>query len=160
MPAWQVHLITTGNRFQAFSPAHKWGTLGNRCFCNIYGPCYRSLKSYPDWSYLFSVYLSKLIALNQIAGCIHAIIVYKLCHKTVFDRLKRAIRLNKPYICQLLTNFSPPTLHHDMENSKYLATWKKYMPVIRLHIKKSIAEQADQQFKLNAIDFELAGGRQ
>lgn len=47
-----------------------------------------------------------------------------------------------------------------MENSKYLATWKKYMPVIRLHIKKSIAEQADQQFKLNAIDFELAGGRQ
>jgi len=46
-----------------------------------------------------------------------------------------------------------------METSKYLATWKKYMPVIRLHIKKSIAERADQQFKLNAIDFEIAGGR-
>jgi len=40
---------------------------------------------------------------------------------------------------------------------QYTATWKKYLPVIRLHIKKSLTE--DQQFKLNVIDFESAGGR-
>ncbi|HEY8929766.1 MAG TPA: hypothetical protein VIM55_11275 [Mucilaginibacter sp.] len=44
-----------------------------------------------------------------------------------------------------------------MDEKKYLATWKKYIPVIRLHLKKSLNE--DQQFKLNAIDFEQAGNR-
>ena len=34
-----------------------------------------------------------------------------------------------------------------MEERKYLTTWKRYMPVIRLHLKKSLNE--DQQFKLN-----------
>ena len=44
-----------------------------------------------------------------------------------------------------------------MEERKYLATWKKYLPVIRLHIKKSLNE--DQNFKLNITDFESAGDR-
>ena len=44
-----------------------------------------------------------------------------------------------------------------MEERKYLTTWKRYMPVIRLHIKKSLTE--DQQFKLNITDFESAGDR-
>ncbi|MXV15179.1 hypothetical protein [Hufsiella ginkgonis] len=42
-----------------------------------------------------------------------------------------------------------------MEERKYLATWKKYIPVIRLHLKKSINES--QEFKLNFTDFESAG---
>lgn len=44
-----------------------------------------------------------------------------------------------------------------MDEKKYLPIWKKYLPVIRLHLKKSLNE--DQQFKLNAIDFEQAGNR-
>ncbi|WP_183559698.1 hypothetical protein [Mucilaginibacter sp. SP1R1] len=44
-----------------------------------------------------------------------------------------------------------------MEERKYLTTWKRYMPVIRLHLKKSMNE--DQQFKLNITDFESAGDR-
>ena len=44
-----------------------------------------------------------------------------------------------------------------MEDRKYLATWKKYLPVIRLHLKRSIA--GEQQFKLNITDFESAGHR-
>lgn len=44
-----------------------------------------------------------------------------------------------------------------MEERTYLATWKKYLPVIRLHLKKSLTE--DQNFKLNITDFESAGDR-
>ncbi len=44
-----------------------------------------------------------------------------------------------------------------MEERKYLATWKKYLPIIRLHLKKSLTE--DQNFKLNITDFESAGDR-
>jgi len=44
-----------------------------------------------------------------------------------------------------------------MEDRKYLQTWKKYLPVIRLHLKRSLAEE--QQFKLNITDFESAGER-
>ncbi len=44
-----------------------------------------------------------------------------------------------------------------MEERKYLQTWKKYLPVIRLHIKKSLT--SEQSFKLNITDFESAGDR-
>ncbi len=44
-----------------------------------------------------------------------------------------------------------------MEERNYLATWKKYLPVIRLHLKKSLTEE--QSFKLNIQDFESAGDR-
>lgn len=44
-----------------------------------------------------------------------------------------------------------------MEDRKYLQTWKKYLPVIRLHLKRSLTEE--QQFKLNITDFESAGER-
>jgi len=44
-----------------------------------------------------------------------------------------------------------------MEERKYLQTWKKYVLVIRLYLKKSMTE--DQQFKLNITDFESAGDR-
>ena len=44
-----------------------------------------------------------------------------------------------------------------MEERKYLQTWKKYIPVIRLYLKKSVTE--DQQFKLNITDFESSGDR-
>lgn len=44
-----------------------------------------------------------------------------------------------------------------MDERNYLITWKKYMPVIRLHLKKSLLEE--QQFKLNITDFEAAGNR-
>lgn len=44
-----------------------------------------------------------------------------------------------------------------MEERKYLMTWKRYLPVIRLHLKKSLTE--DQSFKLNIQDFESAGDR-
>ncbi|GAA4340149.1 hypothetical protein GCM10023149_51330 [Mucilaginibacter gynuensis] len=44
-----------------------------------------------------------------------------------------------------------------MEERKYLTTWKRYLPVIRLHLKKSLVE--DQSFKLNITDFESAGDR-
>ncbi|WP_183573440.1 hypothetical protein HDF18_07435 [Mucilaginibacter sp. X5P1] len=44
-----------------------------------------------------------------------------------------------------------------MEERKYLQTWKKYLPVIRLHLKRSFNE--DQSFKLNITDFESAGDR-
>jgi hypothetical protein len=43
-----------------------------------------------------------------------------------------------------------------MEERQYLSTWKRYIPVIRLHIKKSFNEE--QAFKLNITDFESAGG--
>ena len=46
---------------------------------------------------------------------------------------------------------------NNMEDRQYLTTWKRYLPVIRLHIKKSLNE--DQQFKLNIQDFESAGDR-
>lgn len=44
-----------------------------------------------------------------------------------------------------------------MEERQYLTTWKRYLPVIRLHLKKSLTEE--QQFKLNIQDFESAGDR-
>jgi hypothetical protein len=44
-----------------------------------------------------------------------------------------------------------------MEERQYLTTWKRYLPVIRLHLKKSLAEE--QHFKLNIQDFESAGDR-
>jgi hypothetical protein len=44
-----------------------------------------------------------------------------------------------------------------MEQRQYITTWKKYLPVIRLHLKKSFNEE--QQFKLNIQDFESAGDR-
>jgi len=44
-----------------------------------------------------------------------------------------------------------------MEERKYLTTWKKYLPVIRLHLKRSLNEE--QSFKLNITDFESAGDR-
>jgi hypothetical protein len=44
-----------------------------------------------------------------------------------------------------------------MEERKYLMTWKRYLPVIRLHLKKSLVEE--QNFKLNITDFESAGDR-
>jgi hypothetical protein len=44
-----------------------------------------------------------------------------------------------------------------MEERKYLTTWKRYLPVIRLHLKKSLTEE--QSFKLNIQDFESAGDR-
>jgi hypothetical protein len=44
-----------------------------------------------------------------------------------------------------------------MEERKYLQTWKKYLPVIRLHLKRSLVDE--QSFKLNIIDFESAGDR-
>ncbi|AMR32028.1 hypothetical protein A0256_11655 [Mucilaginibacter sp. PAMC 26640] len=44
-----------------------------------------------------------------------------------------------------------------MEERKYLTTWKRYIPVIRLHLKKSLTEE--QSFKLNITDFESAGDR-
>jgi len=47
----------------------------------------------------------------------------------------------------------PPT----MEERKYLTTWRRYIPVIRLHLKKSFNEE--QSFKLNITDFESAGDR-
>ena len=44
-----------------------------------------------------------------------------------------------------------------MEERQYLTTWKRYIPVIRLHLKKSLNEE--QHFKLNITDFESAGDR-
>jgi hypothetical protein len=44
-----------------------------------------------------------------------------------------------------------------MEERKYLTTWRRYIPVIRLHLKRSLVE--DQNFKLNITDFESAGDR-
>lgn len=44
-----------------------------------------------------------------------------------------------------------------MDERNYLSTWQKYMPVIRLHLKRSLQEE--QQFKLNITDFEAAGSR-
>ena len=44
-----------------------------------------------------------------------------------------------------------------MDERNYLMTWQKYMPVIRLHLKRSMQEE--QQFKLNITDFEAAGSR-
>ena len=50
-----------------------------------------------------------------------------------------------------------PTFIPHMEQRTYLQTWKKYLPVIRLHLKRSLNE--DQSFKLNITDFESAGDR-
>jgi hypothetical protein len=44
-----------------------------------------------------------------------------------------------------------------MEERKYLTTWRRYIPVIRLHLKRSLT--AEQSFKLNITDFESAGDR-
>lgn len=44
-----------------------------------------------------------------------------------------------------------------MEERKYLTTWKRYIPVIRLHLKRSLT--TEQSFKLNITDFESAGDR-
>ncbi|MES2427153.1 MAG: hypothetical protein V4560_09270 [Bacteroidota bacterium] len=44
-----------------------------------------------------------------------------------------------------------------MEERKYLTTWRRYIPVIRLHLKRSLI--AEQSFKLNITDFESAGDR-
>lgn len=44
-----------------------------------------------------------------------------------------------------------------MEERKYLTTWRRYIPVIRLHLKKSLT--SEQSFKLNITDFESAGDR-
>src|ERR1700759_3307497 len=44
-----------------------------------------------------------------------------------------------------------------MEERKYLQTWRRYIPVIRLHLKRSLI--AEQSFKLNITDFESAGDR-
>jgi hypothetical protein len=44
-----------------------------------------------------------------------------------------------------------------MEERKYLTTWRRYIPVIRLHLKRSLT--AEQSFKLNIQDFESAGDR-
>jgi hypothetical protein len=44
-----------------------------------------------------------------------------------------------------------------MEERKYLTTWNRYIPVIRLHLKRSLNEE--QSFKLNITDFESAGDR-
>jgi len=44
-----------------------------------------------------------------------------------------------------------------MEQRTYSQTWRKYLPVIRLHLKRSLNEQ--QSFKLNITDFESAGDR-
>lgn len=44
-----------------------------------------------------------------------------------------------------------------MEERKYLTTWNRYIPVIRLHLKRSLTEE--QSFKLNITDFESAGDR-
>lgn len=44
-----------------------------------------------------------------------------------------------------------------MEGRNYVDTWRKYLPVIRLHLKKSLNEE--QSFKLNVTDFESAGDR-
>ncbi|MEO8711994.1 MAG: hypothetical protein ABI405_07730 [Parafilimonas sp.] len=38
----------------------------------------------------------------------------------------------------------------------YLSVWNKYVPVIRILLKKSAAEE--QSFNMNRIDFERAGG--
>lgn len=38
----------------------------------------------------------------------------------------------------------------------YLTVWNKYVPVIRIVLKKSVVEE--QSFNLNRIDFERAGG--
>jgi len=64
------------------------------------------------------------------------------------------------YKCDLFNRFllilSIPLSSH-MEERQYLTTWKRYLPVIRLHLKKSLV--SEQQFKLNIQDFESAGDR-
>jgi len=66
--------------------------------------------------------------------------------------LKIINRIYTPPILILNHTFTPY-----MEERKYLQTWKKYLPVIRLHLKRSLTE--DQSFKLNITDFESAGDR-
>ena len=44
-----------------------------------------------------------------------------------------------------------------MEAEKYITLWKKYLPVIRIQIKKSL--QKEEQIKLNKIEFEAVGDR-
>lgn len=44
-----------------------------------------------------------------------------------------------------------------MIEGKYLSIWKKYLPVIRIMLKKSVVE--DQPLSINKIDFETVGER-
>lgn len=69
-----------------------------------------------------------------------------------FSLFKIINRIYPPPILILNHTFTPY-----MEERKYLQTWKKYLPVIRLHLKRSLTE--DQSFKLNITDFESAGDR-
>lgn len=59
-------------------------------------------------------------------------------------------------MCRSLSFITIP-LPSTMEERKYLTTWRRYIPVIRLHLKKSFNEE--QSFKLNITDFESAGDR-
>jgi hypothetical protein len=70
-------------------------------------------------------------------------------HKTLHHYLRRFFVIGVPKLAG-----QPAKI---MEERKYLQTWKKYIPVIRLYLKKSLNE--DQQFKLNITDFESAGDR-
>lgn len=42
-----------------------------------------------------------------------------------------------------------------MEREKYTIPWKKYLPVIRIHLKNSLKK--DQTIELSKIEFEAAG---
>jgi hypothetical protein len=44
-----------------------------------------------------------------------------------------------------------------MENNKYITLWKKYLPVIRIQMKKSLRNE--QELQLNKIEFEAKGDR-
>lgn len=45
-----------------------------------------------------------------------------------------------------------------METGKYLTLWTKYLPIIRIQLKKSF--QNEQLLQLNEIEFEKAGDRE
>ena len=44
-----------------------------------------------------------------------------------------------------------------MDEKKYITIWRRYIPVIRLLLKKSLVEE--QKFSLNRTDFEAIGER-
>ena len=44
-----------------------------------------------------------------------------------------------------------------MDEKKYIIIWRRYLPVIRLFLKKSALEE--QKFNLNKTDFEFIGDR-
>jgi hypothetical protein len=44
-----------------------------------------------------------------------------------------------------------------MEIEKYINLWKKYLPVIRIQLKKSL--QKEEKLQLNKIEFEATGDR-